>query len=94
MKFQSQIVRGGSILTPHNLELTEDYVIYTKRNSYLIGNKMILLNYSKISSITMHTELVGTDVIIIGFGGEKIHAKNFSITDANQIYNLIKVKIN
>lgn len=90
MKFQSQIERGGSILTPHNLELTNDSVIYSKRNKYLIGNKTICLKYKQISSVTVHSQIIGTDIVIVGFGGEQIHAKNFSITDAKKIYDFIQ----
>jgi len=88
-EFHSAISRGGSILTPDRLIITDDEVIYKKRNKYLINVDTITMPIANISSVKLDTSIIGTDIIITSFGEGKIVCKNFTKSDAKKIRELI-----
>jgi len=92
-KFRSAITRGGSILTPDILIITDQEVIYKKRNKYLINVDTITIPIANISSVKLNTSLLGTDIIITSYGEGNIICKKFTISDAKKIKELIMKKI-
>ncbi|MCC7050987.1 MAG: PH domain-containing protein [Bacteroidia bacterium] len=90
MTFKSSITRGGAVLTPHTIEITDKSVIWSKRNKFLIGTDTITIPRDKIASIEINEKLWGADVIITGIGGSKIIAVNFTGSDANKIKELLQ----
>ena len=92
-EFRSAITRGGSILTPDILIITDQEVIYKKRNKLLINVDTITMPISNISSVKLNTSLIGTDIIITSYGEGNIICKNFTKSDAKKIKELIMKKI-
>ena len=88
--FKSAITRGGSILTPDIIIVTENAVTYKKRNKYLINVDSITIPISKISSVELDSGLWGTDIIIKSFGSGEIIGKKFVKSDAKEIKRLIQ----
>jgi putative NADH-flavin reductase len=87
--FKSDIKRFGSILTPHIINLCDDFLIYKKRHKNLITYEIITISYADISSVSIINSLIGTDIVIETYGGKNIKAKNFSLESANKINELI-----
>lgn len=92
-EFRSAITRGGSILTPDILIITDQEVIYKKRNKFLINVDTITMPISNISSVKLNTSLIGTDIIITSYGEGNIICKNFTKSDAKKIKELIMKKV-
>lgn len=88
-EFKSAITRGGGILTPENIIITPIYVIWKKRNKFLIGVDTISVQKDKISSVELNNKIWGVDIIIHSFGGKSIIAKNFTGSDAKKIQELL-----
>jgi hypothetical protein len=91
--FKSSISRFGSILTPHIIEIDDNFVVYRKRNKSLINVDSISVPISKIAAIELNTSLIGTDIIIRSFGSGEIRAKNFTLGDAKKIKELIESRM-
>lgn len=90
LKFKSRITRFGSILTPHILEIDDNYFIYKKRNMYLLP-KIIITAIEEISNVEMKVLPLGTDVTITTIGGDKIVVKNLNKSDAETIIDVFKM---
>tara|TARA_B100000497_G_scaffold100504_1_gene113990 strand:- start:126 stop:524 length:399 start_codon:yes stop_codon:yes gene_type:complete len=88
-EFTSKILLGGNILAPDKVIITESGVTYIKRNKYLIGKDRVHLVYQNISSVRIDRKLIDADIIISGRGAVEITAKDFSISDAKKIEQLI-----
>jgi hypothetical protein len=89
IEFQSALTRGGNLLTPERIIISNSSVTWKKRNKYLIGVDSITIPREKISSIEIDKRLIGADIVINSFGGSKIIAKNFSGSDADQIKDIL-----
>ena len=92
--FKSAITRGGSIITPDIIIVSENAITYKKRNKYLINFDSITIPISKISSVEVHSSLFGTDIIIKSFGEGEITGKKFVKSDAKEIKRLIEERQN
>lgn len=90
LKFKSRITRFGSILTPHILEIDDNYFIYKKRSNYLLPN-VTTIAIEEISNVEMKVYPFGTDITITTIGGDKIVAKNFIKADAETIVDIFKI---
>jgi hypothetical protein len=88
-EFQSSITRGGNVLTPDKITITDSFVIWSKRNKFLIGVDSISIPRDKISGIEIKGKLWGADIYINSFGGTKITAKNFVGSDAKRIKEIL-----
>lgn len=88
--FKSAITRGGSILTPDILIVSDTTVTYKKRNKYLINIDSITVPISRISSVELDTGLLGTDIIIKTYGTGEILCHKFTKSDAREIRKLIQ----
>lgn len=88
--FRSAITRGGSILTPDRIVITNDTITYKKRNKHLINVDSLTIPIAKISSVELDTSILGTDIVITSFGTGKIVCKKFSKSDAKKIRGLIQ----
>lgn len=86
---KSAITRGGSILTPQTIEITNTSVIWSKRNSFLIGVDTITIPRDKIASVVIDEKLIGSNLIITSIGGSKIIAYNFTKSDAKEIQKIL-----
>ena len=92
-EFKSNILLGGDILTPDKILINQTGVTYIKRNKYLIGNDRVHLAYQNISSIRIDRKLMDADIIISGRGAVEIIAKDFSISNAKKIEQLIRKQL-
>jgi len=92
-KFIASFLRGASPINPDMIEVIEQFVIYKKRRIYLIGYDSISMPFSKISSIEINTDIIGTNIIIHGFGLGTIEGHRFSLNDAKEIRRLIEEQI-
>lgn len=88
--FKSQFTRGGNILTPDVLHVDDVGITYSRRNSILIGKDEVMLPYTKISSVIVDRKVLGANIILVGLGGERIVARNFSWADARKLSDLVK----
>lgn len=91
--FKSAITRGGAVLTPDIITIDEKSVTYKKRKKNLITSDSISIPISKISSVELDTNIVGTDIIIKSFGAGQIHGKDFTKSDANEIKRIIEDRL-
>ena len=92
-KFTASFIRGASPINPDTIEITDKYVIYKKRRVYLIGYDKVVIPFSKISSVEINTGIIGTEITITSFGEGIIHAKPFSLNDAEEIKQLIEKQL-
>ena len=87
--FKSAITRGGSILTPDIITVSQYKVSYKKRNKNFINVDTICIPISKISSVEIDSSILGTKLIIKSFGAGKIEANKFTKSDSLKIKKLI-----
>jgi hypothetical protein len=92
-EFKSNILLGGDILNPDKILIDQNGVTYIKRNKYLIGTDRVNLAYQNISSVRIDRKLIDADIIISGRGAVEIIAKDFSISNAKKIEQLIKKQL-
>ena len=92
-EFKSNILLGGDILTPDKILINQTGVTYIKRNKYLIGKDRVHLAYQNISSVRIDRKLIDSDIIISGRGAVEIIAKDFSISNAKKIEQLIRKQL-
>ena len=92
-EFSSNILLGGSILSPDRIVITDTEVVYRKRNKYLIGVDETSIPFSRISSVEIDRKLIDAHIIIYSNGNQKIRAEDFSIRDAKKIKKLIEGRI-
>lgn len=92
-EFSSNILLGGSILTPDRIVITKTEVIYKKRNKYLIGVDESSIPFSRISSVEIDRKLIDSDIVIYSTGNQMIKAKDFSVRDAKKIKKIIEQRI-
>lgn len=89
-EFTSTFTRGGNILTPERIIITEDSITWRKRNNFLIGSDSKTIPISRVATIDINQHLVGCDITITSVGDDKIIAKNFTKSAAMQIKELIE----
>jgi hypothetical protein len=92
--FKSRITRLGPLLTPYVIEVDDNFVTFRKRNSYLLNVDSMSIPISKISSVNVDANILGTEIIITSFGEGEIRAKKFSLSDAKEIKQLIESLMN
>lgn len=88
-EFSSSVTRGGNLLTPDKIIITDGAVTWRKRSAILIGSNSLSIPIKKIASVELKVGLVGTDIIIKSFGSGEIHAENFTKSDAKEIKSLL-----
>lgn len=89
IEFKSAITRGGKILTPQRIEITENAVTLKQRNKMLIGIDRTSIPRKKIASIEIDDKVWGVDIYIYSLGKAKIVANNFTLADAKRIKSLL-----
>lgn len=92
-EFNSKILLGGDILNPDKLVINENGVTYVKRNKYLIGVDRVHLSYSNISSVRIDRKLIDADIIISSRGAVEIIARDFTISSAKKIEQIIMAQL-
>lgn len=93
LTFSSSLLVGGNILTPDRIILDDNGVTYERRNKYLIGIDRSFLSYNNISYVKIDRKLISSNIIIASRGSSSIIAKDFFISDAKKIEEIIKNKI-
>ena len=93
LSFSSSLLVGGNILTPDRIILDDNGVTYERRNKYLIGIDRSFLSYNNISYVKIDRKLISSNIIISSKGSSSIIAKDFFISDAKKIEEIIKFKI-
>lgn len=92
-EFSSNILLGGNILTPDRLVITDNEVIYKKRNKYLIGVDESSIPFSRISSIEIDRKLIDSNILIYSTGNQQLKVEDFSVGDAKKIKKIIESRI-
>lgn len=92
-EFSSNILLGGNILTPDRLVITDNEVIYKKRNKYLIGVDESSIPFSRISSIEIDRKLIDSDILIYNTGNQQLKVEDFSVGDAKKIKKIIESRL-
>lgn len=92
-EFNSKILLGGDILNPDKLVINENGVTYVKRNKYLIGVDRVHLSFSNISSVRIDRKLIDADIIISSRGAVEINARDFTISSAKKIEQIIMAQL-
>lgn len=88
-EFSSSVTRGGNILSPEKIVISDFLITWEKRNKYLIGFDSISIARDKISSVEVQNKIWGADIIVISNGLSKIIAKNFTAADAKKIKDIL-----
>lgn len=91
-RFESQIIRGGSWLTPYIIEIDDTHVRFEKRTKWLVNKEQSSIPLDKVSCVNIKPSIVGTDITIESFGEGVIRAKNFSLNDAEEIKGILENK--
>lgn len=87
--FKQAITRGGSILLPDQIIITDESVIWKKRDRNLITVDTKVIDIQNITSVELDKHLIGTTIYIRCFGGDTLEVKRFSVSDANEIKETI-----
>lgn len=87
--FRQAITRGGSILIPDQIIITEKTVTWKKRDKSLITVDTKVVDIQNITSVELDKHLIGTTIIIRCFGGDTLEVKRFTASDANEIKETI-----
>ena len=87
--FKQAITRGGSILIPDKVIITNESVIWKKRDWNLITVDTKVIDIQNITSVELDKHLIGTTVYIRCFGGDTLAVKRFTASDANEIKETI-----
>ena len=87
--FTSSIIRGGDVLTPERIIITENDVTWKKRNKILIGEDTISIARKNITSIEVNEKMWGADIRISSFGGGTIIGRNFSKEDCEEMRRIL-----
>jgi hypothetical protein len=87
--FKQAITRGGSILIPDKVIITNESVIWKKRDWNLITVDTKVIDIQNITSVELDKHLIGTTIYIRCFGGDTLEVKRFSVSDANEIKETI-----
>ena len=89
-KFTASILRGASPINPDTIQITDGFVWYKKRRIYLIGYEEQIMKISKVASIEINTDIVGSKIIIQSYGGSTITGHRFSLYNAKEMKRLIE----
>ncbi len=89
-EFKSAITRGGGVLTPQVIIVTDEAVTIKQRNSWLIGTDSTTIPRDKISSIQIDDKVWGVNIFIYSVGNAKIVGRNFTSSDAKRIKELLE----
>lgn len=89
-EFKSAITRGGDVLTPQVIIVTDEAVTIKQRNSWLIGTDSTTIPRDKISSIQIDDKVWGVNIFIYSVGNAKIVGRNFTSSDAKRIKELLE----
>lgn len=88
-KFTSDITRLGPILTPYVLEIDDHYIRYSKRNRNLINKDKKTMAIDNVSEVEVNASLLGTTLIIRGYGESEIVIHKMNIQDAYAAQEII-----
>lgn len=88
--FHSNVLKGGSILTPETLTVEDGVVSWKKRNNNLISSTVVEIPMSEIASMKHNNKLIGSDLTIRSRGGDSIEAMGFNTKDIKRVLELIK----
>jgi hypothetical protein len=88
-KFTSDITRFGPILTPYVLEIDDHYIRFTKRNKNLLNKDKKVMAIDNVSEVEVNATLLGTTLIIRGYGESEIVIRKMNIQDAYAAQEII-----
>lgn len=89
-KFTSQVMRGGYWFTPYIITIDDTHVRFEKRTKWLVNKEESSIPLAKVSNVDIKPSIVGTDITITSFGEGVISVKNFSISDAKKIKEILE----
>jgi hypothetical protein len=87
--FKQAITRGGNILIPDKVIITNESVIWKKRDWNLITVDTKVIDIQNITSVELDKHLIGTTIYIRCFGGDTLEVNRFTASDANEIKETI-----
>lgn len=91
-KFSSSILNFGPWLTPYWIEINNKYVICSKNNGFFnlyLATSKISLKKDNITDCAIIDNLFWCDIKIVTSSGQNVILKHFSMSDAEEILNLI-----
>jgi len=86
--FKTAITRGGSVLRPDTIIITEDTLTYKKRDTLLVTADTRMFDIRMIVDVKIDRHIWGTDIHIIT-PSERLVIKNFTRGDAHGIRDLV-----
>lgn len=90
--FKSSFTRGGNILTPVKITITDKHVIWKKNRGLdwlYLANDTVRINRKAVTGVTLIDNIIGMTIVIETNGSPSIIAQNFSLSDAEQIQELL-----
>jgi hypothetical protein len=88
--FKSKFTRGGSVLRPDVIEVTDTRLIYTKRDSNLISKDEKSISIVDIVEISIDNHLIGADLLLKTRGMGRIKIESFDKNDIKEIKKLVE----
>lgn len=86
--FKSSITRGGPILTPHIITISDDWFEWKRKNSSLIGWNRLKFSRSEVR-VEINDNVWGCTLIFRNYGNVVLIAENFTERDSKLIYSLL-----
>ena len=88
--WQSSVLRGGSILSPFFVDISDEYVTISRQYMSMFTTVETVITISKIAAVKIHRHLIGTNIEIIGYSPKAFALlQAFSYADAQLIKDII-----
>jgi len=90
--FKSSFTRGGNILTPVKITITDKHVIWKKNRGLdwlYLAKDSVRISKRAVTGVTLIDNIIGMTVLIETNGSPAIIAENFTLSDAEQIQDLL-----
>jgi len=94
-EFKSALTRGGNVITPEKLVITDKIVQWSQNNgmrSLFLASKTITIPRGAIVGVEVDGKLIGSDIFIWTYSGQNILAQNFTTSDAKTIKQILQNK--
>ena len=93
--FSSSVLKGGDPTAPEKITITDKVVTWKKNkgiNWFYLSSDSITIPIRNISGVEIHKKIIGCAIIITSFGFQTIYADNFTVSDAEEIENILMSK--
>jgi hypothetical protein len=90
--FKSSFLRGGNPIIPEKLIIDEKYVTWRKNRGLdflFLSINSVTMQRKRITGVVIIEKLIGSDVVVMGEGGQNIRMSNLKQKDALEIKQLL-----